>query len=204
VFISCTTPDGASDGASNPAVSVGLQSGTIVSGTAGSASFAATTSNVSAGTAGTVSWYTSSDGSTGASTPSWATVSVTSVSDNAAIVTISATSSAVAGTYYFKLSEGSVSSSIVALTINAAPSVSLLANSGSLTAGTAGTLLYTVKVQSIADNTQGSLAWYTGSGGGTTTNAPTGLGSSVTPTVSSAAILTLSSSTTTPAGTYYF
>jgi len=83
-------------------LTLGTQSGTIVAGATGRATFAATTANVTAGTTGTVTWYTSSAGTTTTNAPTGITASVSAVSSNAATVTMTATSSTVAGSYYFR------------------------------------------------------------------------------------------------------
>jgi len=60
-----TSPSSASGGGSpTPAVSLAAQAGSISSGSAAQVTFTVTTSNVTAGTAGVISWYTSSAGTT--------------------------------------------------------------------------------------------------------------------------------------------
>ena len=117
-------------------VTIAAQSGTITSGTAGTASFAVTTSNIAAGSAGTIAWYTNSSATTKSSAPTGITASVSNVASNAAIVTMTATSSAVAGSYYFTVTEGSVVSLVGTLVISSLTSsstavVTTLAGSGS-------------------------------------------------------------------------
>ena len=101
-------------------VTLGAQSGMIVSGTAGSASLAATTSNVAAGTAGTVTWYTSADGATTTTAPTGVTASVSAASSNTATVTMTADTTAVAGSYYFTLTESTAVSAVTTFTVDAA------------------------------------------------------------------------------------
>ena len=101
----------------NPAVHMGAQTGTLVSGIAGSAAFAVTTTSIDSGSAGKITWYSDSAGATAAAALAGITASVTSVSNNAATVTMSAAASAVVGSYYFKLAEGSGLSSVATLAI---------------------------------------------------------------------------------------
>ena len=99
-------------------VTLGDQTGKIVSGIAGSASFAATTSNVAAATAGTVTWYSNSDGTTTTAAPTGLTPSVSAVASDATTVTMTADTTAVAGTYYFKLTEGTAVSAVAELDVS--------------------------------------------------------------------------------------
>ena len=92
------------------AVSVAAQQGTITAGTAGEAAFAVTTANIADGKGGTVTWYTTAEGTTTASAPAGIAPSVTDVASDAAEVTMAATSAAQEGTYYFKVAiDGAVS-----------------------------------------------------------------------------------------------
>jgi hypothetical protein len=101
-------------------VIVATQSGSITSGIAGNATFAVTTTNVSDGTVGAVSWYSSGAGTIATTTPIGILTSVSAINSNAAIITMTAGTNAVAGSYYFTLTEESGISSIA--TLNIAPS----------------------------------------------------------------------------------
>jgi hypothetical protein len=99
-------------------VTLGAQSGTITAGAAGSVTFAATTTNVTAGTVGTVTWYTSSAGTTTTTAPTGITPSVSAVGSNAATVTLTASSSAVGGSYYFTVTEGSATTDVATFIVS--------------------------------------------------------------------------------------
>jgi hypothetical protein len=122
VAFACKSASGSSDddegeGTGSPSVSLGSQSGAIAVGVAGTAAFSVSTANVAAGTVGTIAWYSSSAGATTADAPAGITASVSAVAGNAATVTIAATAAAVQGTYYFKLTEGSATSSVATLRV---------------------------------------------------------------------------------------
>jgi len=120
VLAACSNSSDSSSDDGSQAVTIGSQTGTISSGTAGSATFAAATVNVADGTAGTITWYGSSDGSSAASAPAGVKAEVSAVSSGSATVTMTADSSALSGSYYFKLTEGSAGSSVATLTISMA------------------------------------------------------------------------------------
>jgi hypothetical protein len=114
LFMSCPQPTSPT---ATSTVSLSGQSGIMTSGTAGSVTFAATTANIAAGTAGVITWYTTSVGTATTSTPTGVTASVSSVANNTATITMTASTSAVGGLYFFKLSEGSTVSAIATFTI---------------------------------------------------------------------------------------
>jgi hypothetical protein len=97
-------------------VSMAAQNGTIMSGTAGSVIFPVTTTNVATGTPGTILWYTSTAGTTAASAPT----GITAVVSGDSIVTMTAATSAVAGSYCFKVAYGSATSSVATLLVSSA------------------------------------------------------------------------------------
>ena len=103
---------------SNPAksVSVGSQGGTL---TTGSVTFTVTTANIANGQSGTVTWFTTSAGTTSGNAPTGVTSSVTSVSNNSATVTMTATAAAAVGSYYFKVTVDGVTSAVATLTVSA-------------------------------------------------------------------------------------
>ena len=119
---------------------VAAQSGAIISGTAGTATFVLTTANIANGRTGSVAWFSSAAGTTSASAPAGISASVSAVANNAATITITATTAAAAGTYYFKVTIDGTSSTVATLTITAAPTYSISASPdnpsfGSLAAG---------------------------------------------------------------------
>lgn len=123
-------------------VVLGAQSGTIVSGAAGSATFSVSTANVAAGTAGSFAWYSSAAGTSSAPAPAGIAASVSALSGDAATVTMAASSAAIAGSYYFSLSEGGATSAVATLVVSAAPTpvaftgLSANGSSGSVTTTT--------------------------------------------------------------------
>jgi len=100
-----------------PAVSVGAQSNTIISGTAGTATFPVTTTSIANGQAGTITWYSDSTGLTSTSAPTGVSPSVSNVSNNTATVTMNTTSASPAGTYYFRVTIDGTQSNVATLTI---------------------------------------------------------------------------------------
>lgn len=186
-----------------PSISLAAQSGSVYSGFAGTATFAASTVNVPAGSAGTIAWYANAAGTTATSAPSGVSAAVSAISASSATVTMSATTAAAAGTYYFTLTEGATSSGVAALTI-LQPSVSLAAQSGTIGSGTAGTASYATTTANVPSGTSGSVTWYTNAAGTTSTTAPVGVAVSVTSVSNNAATLTMTGSNLSLAGTYYF
>lgn len=100
------------------AVYLGTQNGTIKGGIAGSAAFNVTTASVATGTVGSVTWYTTSAGTTAASAPTGITATISAVENNSALLTINAASSVASGTYYLTVMEGSTASTVGTLTVN--------------------------------------------------------------------------------------
>ena len=66
-------------------------------------------------------WYTDSSGKTPASAPAGIAPSVTAVNNSASTVTMAATTSAVAGSYYFAATFGSTSSAVATMTVASPP-----------------------------------------------------------------------------------
>jgi formylglycine-generating enzyme required for sulfatase activity len=184
-------------------VSLGSQSGSIISGTAGTATYTATTVNVPDGTAGSFVWYGSSSGGATTDPPAGITPTVTSVSSNGATVKMAATSSAAGGSYYFALAEGDATSARATLTIST-PTVTLGSQSGSIDAGAAGSATYAVTTANVAAGTAGSFAWYTSSAGTTTTAPPTGITPTVTNVSGDGATATMTAASSCVAGLYFF
>ena len=99
-------------------VALSDQVGTILGGTAGSATYAVATVNVQQGTVGTITWFSSSSGTTSTVAPTGVVSAVVSaIAGNMATATITTNSSAAIGTYYFKVSEGSAISAVATLTV---------------------------------------------------------------------------------------
>ncbi len=163
-------------------VKLGAQSGVLIAGTAGSASFSVSTIHIPSGTVGTISWYSSPAGSTGAGAPAGILATVSAVAGDAANLSMATTTVVAAGTYYFKLTVAKVSSSIATLTVNgpvATPSLSLgggtYSSDLSITIGCAtpgATIYYTLTPGAIGTPPTTSSTPYTGpipvAGDGTT------------------------------------
>jgi hypothetical protein len=201
-IVAATTPGGGT----TPIVNIASQSGILTSGTAGSATFAASTVNIADGTTGTISWYTSSDGTTAGSAPSGITPTVSAVAGNASTVNMTATMAIMAGSYYFKASFGSATSSVATLTIGAAitPAINIAPQSGILTSGTTGNATFAVITANIPDGTTGTVSWYTSSDGTTAGLVPSGTTPSVAHVASNASTVTIAATTAALAGSYYF
>jgi hypothetical protein len=96
---------------------VGSQRGSLTAGAAGSATFAATASegaSVSDG-ATTINWCDASG--TAAAAPTGLSATATNMTSGSSTVTVSADSTAAAGTYYFKVISGESSSGVTAVTV---------------------------------------------------------------------------------------
>ncbi len=183
-----------------PAVRVGSQSGSLSSGFAGSASFPVTAIQVAAGTTGSVAWYGNAAGTATASTPQGVSVAVSAVAEGSALITMTADATAVAGTYYFTVSEGLAVSGMASLGI-LQPSLSLSSQSGTLCLETA---TYQVAATNIPAGTTGTIAWYADVAGTTPAAAPDGVTVSVTAVAGGAATLAMEGGNQSPEGTYYF
>jgi len=92
--------------------------GTINEGTAGSLSFNITTRNIADGETGTVQWYSDLDGTGVAKTPIGISSSVSAVARNSARVTMTATTAAREGEYYFKVTIDGTQSAMATMPIN--------------------------------------------------------------------------------------
>jgi uncharacterized repeat protein (TIGR02543 family) len=128
-------------------VSVASQSGTITAGTAGSATFAATTTNIADGTAVTIGWCDSSGAA--AATPPGLSAAGTDVASNTSTITVTADAVAVAGTYCFTATSDGVTSSMVTVTV----SPHTIISSGGGGEGGGVTSLYPPSVQTEAAST---------------------------------------------------
>jgi uncharacterized protein YdbL (DUF1318 family) len=195
-----------------PTVVLGGQTGAISSGTAGSASYSVTTTNVADGVLGTIAWYADASATTPLpSAPNGLSGAVGAVSSNAAAATINATISAAAGSYYFKVAEGAAVSAMTTVVVSPAaptpvvPTVVLGGQAGAITSGTAGSASYSVTTANVAAGVIGSVAWY-GSASATTPlpSAPNGLSGAVGAVSSNAATATINATISAAAGSYYF
>ena len=144
-------------------VSLGSQSGAITSGTAGTATYSVTTTNIATGTSGTVTWYSSSAGTTIITIPAGISPLVANLTSNAATITMTTTTSAGAGVYYFKVSYSSVTSPIATLTV-AAPgqteTANLASQTGKIKVGIGGTATFTATTANVVSGTSGTVTWY--------------------------------------------
>ena len=137
-------------------VTVGTQNGSINSGTAGSATFAVTTQNIANGQAGTITWYTSSAGTVTTTAPIGISESVSNILNNAATVTMNATTAAQAGTRWFRVTIDGVQSAVCTLTVSHVPVTNI---SGVPTTSTA-TLSLTLTGTVVPSNaTSQSITW---------------------------------------------
>jgi len=200
-----TTPPVTNPPATTPIVTLGSQTGAITAGTVGSATFAATTANLADGTAGSITFYTSLAGTTAVSAPiTGVTASVSAVANNAATVTMAATASAVAGSYYFTLTEGSAVSAVKTLYIAPAPTAVIYNQSGNIVTGTGGTVKFTVATTQISNGTTGTITWYTTYSGTTTRTTPAGISATVTAVSGNSATITMTVASSVATGYYYF
>ncbi len=208
IFTGCPVPGGGTStvAGNSPTVTLAGQTGAITSGTAGAATFAVTTADVSAGTTGVFTWYTSMAGTATTTAPTGIAPSVTAVTGNAAVITMAADATAVAGSYYFKLAEGSAVSAVATVTVISAgtPTVTLAGQTGTLTSGTAGTATFAVTTADVSAGTTGTFTWYTSTAGSATTTAPTGITPSVAAVNGNAAVITIAADATSVAGSYSF
>lgn len=184
-------------------VSIGTQSTPIAAGIGGTATFAVTSIGIPDATAGTLTWYTSSDGKTPTTAPSGVTATLGPLSSNAATIGITSASSVTAGSYYFAIAYGTAISPITTLSI-AQATVSVGSQSGSVTAGATASVSFPVTTSNIADGAIGTFAWYSSSSGGSTITAPSSITASVTAVASGQATITMTPSSTWVAGSYYF
>ncbi|NPV92741.1 MAG: leucine-rich repeat protein [Firmicutes bacterium] len=101
--------------AATPTISVGLQSGTITAGTAGSATFAVTTTNIDDNTPVAINWCDASGNSLSA--PTGLSAAGSNVASNTSTITVIADVSTIEGTYYFTVTSGTATSSVVTVTV---------------------------------------------------------------------------------------
>ncbi|MCL2335965.1 MAG: hypothetical protein FWC60_00915, partial [Firmicutes bacterium] len=152
LFAACSNPSGGDTGTQNPppivkSVSVGAQSGTMTAGAAGSVSYHVTTTNIADGS------YTVSVNNL----PADLSVSgKVTISGGEGLLTLAGSVSTTARTISnLSLTIDGTTSAVFSLTIAApdTPSVSVGKQSGTLTAGVAGTVTFTITTAKIAANT---------------------------------------------------
>ena len=137
--------------------------GTGTSVTSGTVTYGVTTTNVPNLTSGVITWYTSSAGTTTTTVPTGITATVSAVTSNAATVTMTAGPTAVAGSYYFTLTEGSGVSAMATLTYSGPPAATPTFGTPS-GSGIARTI-------SISCSTSGATIYYTTDGSTPTTSS---------------------------------
>ena len=98
-------------------ISIAAQNGILTAGVSGSATFDVSTANIANGQAGTVQWFSDAAGATSANAPTGISASVSNMLDNAAIVTITATTETVQGEYWFRVTIDGLQTEIATLTV---------------------------------------------------------------------------------------
>lgn len=111
----CTDPVDQTDPVST--VKIAVQSGEIVAGEAGEATFAVETTEILPGSEGTIIWYTDAEKTTLGTEPEGITSSASPVAENKSTVTMTADTDTVAGKYYFTVSFDEVTSDVATLTV---------------------------------------------------------------------------------------
>jgi hypothetical protein len=84
------------------------------------------------------------------------------------------------------------------------PTVSLSAQSGTITGGTVGSATFAVATAHIANGTAGGIVWYSDSAGTSSASAPTGITPTVSAVASDAATIAMTATASATAGSYYF
>lgn len=97
-------------------ISIAGQTGVLTAGTAGIATFTATTANVTDDTAVSVSWCDA--GGSPTDTPTGLSANGTNVASNGSTITVLADTPAAAGTYYFKATSDGAASNVVTVTVS--------------------------------------------------------------------------------------
>jgi len=83
-------------------------------------------------------------------------------------------------------------------------SVSVGAQNGTLTSGTAGSVTFPITTANIANGQAATVTWYTSTSGTTTTNAPVGITASVSNLTNNVATMTMNATTAAIAGERFF
>jgi len=119
---------------------------------------------------------------------------------------MTASASAVTGSYYFAVTFGSATSAVAALNVgpSTTPGATLGAQMGTLYANPDAIAMFAVTTTNIADGTPGTVSWYTDSSGKTAKSAPAGVTATVPNITNNASTMTIKAATSTVAGSYYF
>jgi len=181
------------------------QVGTLVAGTAGNVLFPVTTANIDIALPGSALWYSNSGGTTSTTAPSGISASVVTASGNR-VLTITATTSTEAGTYYLRISIDGVLSNVAVLTIDPAPvkTVTLGTQAGTLTVGIQGSVTFSVTTENIDNAQTGTVQCYTDVSGTNQTSLPTGIEASVSTGSATRTLTFTKTATAQAAGDYYF
>ncbi len=122
-----------------PSITLGAQTGTLTSGTAGSATYSITTGGFATApvfTSSSLKWYTAVAGETETSAPAGVTASF-----NGNTLTLRTTATATAGTYYFDIKSDTTRSNVATLVIGPSNYVPVTNITGVTTRGVVGTPL---------------------------------------------------------------
>jgi len=120
-FISCgdsSSGDPTSPGGDGKTVTIPAQSGTPSAGIAGNVLYYATTENITDGKEGTITWYTTSEGTTVAAKPTGLNDPTINTVSNTAYFALITTTATPAGTYYFRVTIDGTQSNVGTLVIN--------------------------------------------------------------------------------------
>ncbi|MDR0436779.1 MAG: Ig-like domain-containing protein [Bacteroidales bacterium] len=182
-------------------VSIGTQVGTLTAGVVGTATFAVTTENIANGATGLIQFYTTVEGTTPYYTPTGTSVTVSTVSNNAATVTVSTTTASLRTPgAFFRVIFDSVQSNVATLVIADGGSITIGSQTGTITAGTAGSATFSIATTGMGGGPPFQLKWYNTSG--TEISTPTGLSAASLGFPMST--LTLNATAAAEAGTYKF
>ncbi len=135
IFAGCETGTTPPPTSGDKTVSVAAQTGTLTAGSAGTATFEVSTTNIADGIAGSVSWFVDAAGATAGTTPAGIQVSQFETAANKATVTMTATDQTVEGDYRFKVTIDGTTSAVATLKVNAAEILPLGLPSNPIVAG---------------------------------------------------------------------
>jgi 6-phosphogluconolactonase len=187
---------------------VGAQSGELLQGKSGSATFLLTVKDIDSSADISWDWYTAADGQTPRYEQAGVTVALSPLTGDKATITLTIDESMPGGDFYFKMSYRqfngmSIFSPIATLRI-ISPTVVLGPQSGRIGSGFAGSASFAATTSRVDSGVSGSVAWYSDAEGTVETAAPAGLSANVTPVSGNAATLTATVSASAAAGSYYF
>ena len=177
-------------------VTVGAQNGAINAGIASSATYTITTACISNNATGSISWFSNAAGTTPASAPTGITSSISNVSNNSSNLTLDAATTAVAGTYWFRVTIDDVQSNVGTYTVKR---VSVAEQNGIIYAGTAGSATFAVTTGNITNLWQQpvTVQWFSNAEGTTSVSAPSGISHTVTYVLNNSATVTMTATTAT-------